>query len=185
MLHAIIWLVHSLNSPRCLAMTVGFTFVENSTQLHCVTVITSVSSVLWPNYPLDCSNVTNSSLQYGVLTQISASFVLTVVLIIQSILWCREVRDRLLIITCSPIVSFEGNVCIQILQDLISRILQNVRAHIAIIWLYSVQWQLVLVFSIILYFVILTWSTGWPQGTVLDDCHCMRVFLASSFTFTL
>ena len=35
-----------INAPRCLAMTVGFTFVENSTQFHCVTVITSVSSVL-------------------------------------------------------------------------------------------------------------------------------------------
>ncbi len=70
--------------------------------------ITSVSSVSWPKYfPLDCSSVAFISLLIGVSSQIGASFLLTFFLIIQSILWCREVRDRVLIITCSPIVSFD------------------------------------------------------------------------------
>ena len=42
----------------------------------------------------------------GVWSQISISFFLTCLLLFNSILWCRGVKDRVLIITCSPIVSF-------------------------------------------------------------------------------
>ena len=46
-------------------------------------------------------------LSAGAISQTVISFLLTLLLIFQSVLWCRGVRDRALIITCSPIVSFD------------------------------------------------------------------------------
>ena len=42
----------------------------------------------------------------GVICQSAVSFLLIFLLLFQSSLWCRGVRDRALVITCSPIVSF-------------------------------------------------------------------------------
>ena len=48
----------------------------------------------------------------GVISQICVSFLLIFLLLFQSVLWCRGVRDRTLVITCSPIVSFAFVHCI-------------------------------------------------------------------------
>ena len=56
----------------------------------------------------DCSDYVTMSFQViGISSQFVISFFLIFALIVQSILWCRGVRDRALIIVCSPIVSFD------------------------------------------------------------------------------
>ena len=59
------------------------------------------------NLSRDCSYMVSLFKMVAIPSQFGISFFLIIALILQSILWCRGVRDRAFIIACSPIVSFD------------------------------------------------------------------------------